>query len=85
MDIVVTALTSQSAMATYVCNPPVDPAVGCTPEDADEFDNRGIAINLVTLSTSTASIQNINLAVVGWGDGEQQNLFSVGATVTSHV
>ena len=70
-------------MATYVCEPPVDPSTGCTPEDAKESDPRGIAINVVTLSTTSGSLKDIYVAVVGWGDGEQLNNFSIGATVKS--
>ena len=82
IDVVVTALDSVSAMATYVCEPPVDPSVGCTPEDATDSDPRGIAINVVTLSTGSGSLKDIYVAVVGWGDGEQTNTFTIGAVVT---
>ena len=69
-------------MASYICEPPIDPAVGCTPEDATQSDPRGIAINVITLATGTGSLRDVYLAVVGWGDGEQTNTFSIGATVT---
>lgn len=81
MDIVVSALDSVSAMATYVCEPPVDPTIGCTPGDAQDSDPRGIAINVVTLATRTGSLRDLYVAVVGWGDGEQTNRFSIGAIV----
>ena len=76
------ALDSVSAMTTYACMPPIDPAVGCTPEDAKWSDPRSIAINVVTLTTALGSLRDVYLAVVGWGDGEQTNTFSIGATVT---
>lgn len=82
IDIVVTALDSQSAMATYVCLPPFNPEKGCTPDEADASDPRGIAINTVTISTRTGGLKDIYIAVVGWGDGEQTNSFVIGATVT---
>jgi hypothetical protein len=83
IDVVVTALNSVSAMSTYVCLPPVDPATGCLPDDAQYSDARGIGTNVVTVPTDTASLSDIYVAVVGWGDGEQTNVFSIGAVVKS--
>lgn len=82
IDIIVTAMDSVSAMATYVCLPPVDPSTGCTPQDATSSDPRGIALNVVTIGTGTGSLRDIYVAVVGWGDGQQINRFSIGATIT---
>ena len=76
------AVDSVSAMATYACMPPIDPAFGCTSEDAEWSDPRGIAINVITLTTGIGSLRDVYLAVVGGGDGEQTNTFSIGATVT---
>jgi hypothetical protein len=36
----------------------------------------------VTLSTGTGSLADLYVAVVGWGDGEQTNTFTLGAVIT---
>lgn len=82
VDIIVIARDSRSAMATYVCLPPVDPNVGCLPGEAEHSDPRGIAINVVTVPTGTGSLKDVYVAVVGWGDGYQDNNFLIGATIT---
>ena len=78
----VTALDSISAMATYVCLPSVDPDIGCTPENANFSDPRGIAINSVEVSIESGNLNDLYIAVVGWGDGEQNNHFIIRATLT---
>lgn len=83
INIVVTALDSRSAVATYVCLPPLQPD-GCTPTSATYSDPRGIAFNVVTLQTSSGNLKDIYVAVVGWGDGEQDNNFLIGATITKY-
>ena len=71
-------------MATYVCLPP---NVGdkCTPDTAVQSDPRGIALNIVTLQTGSGQLKDIYVAVVGWGDGEQENHFTIGATVKRYT
>ena len=82
IDIVVTALDSRSAMATYVCVPPFKPP--CTPTIARYTDPRGIGINVVTLQTGSGTVKDVYVVVVGWGDGEQMNNFVIGATIRKY-
>lgn len=82
IDIIVTALDSRSAMATYVCLPPFKQP--CTPTIANYSDPRGIGINVVTLQTGSGTVQNVYVVVVGWGDGEQMNRFVIGATIRKY-
>ena len=84
LDIIVTALDSISAMATYACEPPINRTVGCLPDDAVQSDARGIAINVITLTSDSGAPRDVYLAVVGWGDGEQTNKFSIGAVIKSY-
>lgn len=66
-------------MATYVCLPTELP---CTVVSSTHYDPRGIGINTVTLTTGSGQLSEIHVIVVGWGDGEQNNTFTLGATVT---
>lgn len=82
IDIVVTALDSKSAMATYVCLPPLK--VPCSPTTATQSDPRGIGLNVVTLQTGSGTLKDVYVLIVGWGDGEQENTFMIGAILSKY-
>ena len=82
VDILVTALDSQSAFATYVCLPPIKGQ--CTPDKSTHYDPRGIGLNVVTLQTGSGTLKDVLVTVVGWGDGEQENVFLIGATIKAY-
>ena len=73
-----TALDNKSALATYVCLPSQLP---CTVLSSTHYDARGIAVNTVTISTEKADLSELHLIVVGWGDADELNTFTLGATL----
>lgn len=76
--IAVTGTDSKSAMATYACLPNELP---CSVTSSTHYDPRGIGFNSVTLTTGSSMLTEVHVLIVGWGDGEQTNTFTLGATV----
>ena len=77
----VTAIDSKSAFATYVCLPSQLP---CSVLSSSHYDARGIAVNAVHISTEKADLSEFHLIVIGWGDANDNNTFTLGATLQTN-
>ena len=78
VTVAATANDSISAMATYVC---LLTQLPCSVLSSTHYDPRGIGINTITLTTGSYTLTELHVIVVGWGDGDQINTFSLGATL----
>eukprot|EP00794_Sanderia_malayensis_P014778 gene14778-16312_t len=78
ITIAATAVDSKSAMAMFVCT---EPGVSCTVNTAIAYDPSGTGIATVTLHTGSATISEVRVLIVGYGDGQQINSFQLGATL----
>jgi hypothetical protein len=82
MIIQITATDEKTATSLYVCLPDQIPC-DASKATREHSDPRPIAVNTVSLSTTSTEFSALQVAVYGWGDYQQDNKFIFSVNVVT--